>query len=171
MGHSNGLLGHSAFGSFFGLELFSAVKDNGLGRHPPDHVEATGVLGREMMLGRPPRLDVASQHGMITKACVLLAQEIIFSRDIVAVAFEAGASQLKTDQAGLRRQPFPASDGMRVRCLDVSVKFYLKVKLLQREEQPLAPMASREPSKRVRNARRASERAKESDIDRSSFYL
>ena len=129
------------------------------------------MVGREMMLGNPPRLDVASQHGMITKACVLLAQEIIFSRDIVAVAFEAGASQLKTDQAGLRRQPFPASDGMRVRCLDVSVKFYLKVKLLQREEQPLAPMASREPSKRVRNARRASERAKESDIDRSSFYL
>ena len=119
MGHSNGLLGHSAFGSFFGLELFSAVKDNGLGRHPPDHVEATGVMGREMMFDGPPRLGVASQHGMITKACVLLAQEIIFSRDIVAVAFEAGASQLKTDQAGLRRQPFPASDGTRVRCLDV----------------------------------------------------
>ena len=97
---------------------------------------------------------------MITRACVLLAQEIIFSRDIVAVAFEAGASQLKTDQAGLRRQPFPASDGMRVRCLDVSVKLYLKVKILQREEQPLAPMAPREPSKWVRMlAARAKERS------------
>ena len=101
----------------------------------------------------------------------LLAQEVILSRALVAVTFEAGALQLQTDQAGLRRQPFPASDGMRVRCLDVSLKFYLKVKLLQREEQPLAPRAPREPSKWVRNARRASERAKESDIDRSSFYL
>jgi len=91
------------------------MSDQGLaqGRHPPGHVEATGVLGREVMSDGPPRLGVASQHGMITKACVLLAQEIIFSRDIVAVAFEAGASQLKTDQAGLRRQPFPASDGLR----------------------------------------------------------
>ena len=94
------------------------------------------------------------------------------SRDIiVAVAFEAGAPQLQTDQAGLRQQPLPASDGMVSMSLDVSVKLYLKVKLLQREEQPLAPGAPREPSKWVRNARRASERAKESDIDQSSFYL
>ena len=71
------------------------------------------MLGREVMSDGPPRLGVASQHGMITKACVLLAQEIIFSRDIVAVAFEAGASQLKTDQAGLRRQPLSAFDGLR----------------------------------------------------------
>ena len=89
--HSNGLLAHSAFGSFFGFELSSAVKDNGLGRHPPGQVEATGAVGRETMLGRPPRLSVASQHGMLTWACVLLAQEVFCSRDIVAVTFEAGA--------------------------------------------------------------------------------
>ena len=101
VGHSIRLLGHSAFGSFFGFELSSAVKDNGLGRHPPEHVEATGVLGREMMFDGPPRLGVASQHGMLTWACVLLAQEVILSRALVAVTFEAGATQLENGPSRL----------------------------------------------------------------------
>ena len=56
----------------------------------------------------------------------LLAQEVNRSRALVAVTFEAGAPQLQTDQAGLRRQPLPASDGMVSMSLDVSVKLYLK---------------------------------------------
>ena len=137
------------------------------GRHPSGHVEATGVVGRETMFDGPPRLGVASQHGMLTWACVLLAQEVILSRALVAVTFEAGAPQLQTDQAGLRRQPLPAFDGM------CSMSFRCECEVVSKGQVTLQrdPVEPREPSKRVRNARRASERAKESDIDRWSFYL
>ena len=120
------------------------------------------------MLGRPLSLDVASQHGMLSVS----SRRRSFSPAFLSLSHSKLARpSSKTDQqayAGSNCLPLMAYQ----RCLlDVSVKLYLKVKLLQREEQPLAPGAPREPSKWVRNARRASERAKESDIDRSSFYL
>ena len=42
----------------------------------------------------------------------LLAQEVNRSRALVAVTIEAGVPQLQADQAGLRRKPLPAFDGL-----------------------------------------------------------
>ena len=59
----------------------------------------------------PPRRRVSARDAH-AHVC-LLAQEVIRSRALVAVTFEAGAPQLQTDQAGLRRKPLPAFDGLR----------------------------------------------------------
>ena len=129
------------------------------------------MVGRETMLGRPPRLDVVSQHGMLTPACVSSRRRSSAPALSSPSRSKLARPELETDPAGSRRKQLPASDRICSVCLDVSVKWSIKVKLLQREEQPLAPMAPREPSKWVRMlAARAKERSSLTLIDRRSIY-
>ena len=129
------------------------------------------MVGREMMLGNPPRLDVASQHGMLTPTCFSSRKRSsapALSSPSRSKLARASSRQTKQAYAGSHCLPLMAC----VRCLlDVSVKWSIKVKLLQREEQLLAPMAPREPSKWVRMlAARAKERSSLTLIDRRSIY-
>ena len=129
------------------------------------------MLGREMMFDGPPRLGVASQHGMLTPTCVSSRRRSsapALSSPSRSKLARPSSRQTKQAYAGSHCLPLMAC----VRCLlDVSVKWSIKVKLLQREEQPLAPMAPREPSKWVRMlAARAKERSSLTLIDRRSIY-
>ena len=78
----------------------------------------------------PPRRRVSARDAH-AHVC-LLAQEVIRSRALVAVTFEAGEPQLQTDQAGLRRKPLPAFDGL------CSMSFRCECEVLSKGQVTLA---------------------------------